>query len=128
MEELPQTAEQAVRRPAGGSEKTDAPPRIVMPATVQLPRMVKAPLPEQLDELAAAIYRMLDRTPKHLEELVDQSDVPVNQVLRALTRLEMAGVAEASAGRRYAARFVQEQLEPPRQVRPEESGDGKESL
>ena len=94
VEELPQTAEQAVRRPAGGSEKTDAPPRIVMPATVQLPRMVKAPLPEQLDELAAAIYRMLDRTPKHLEELVDQSDVPVNQVLRALTRLEMAGVAE----------------------------------
>ena len=79
------------RRPAGGSEKADARPGLVMPATVQLPRMVNGAAAGAADELAAAIYRMLDRTPRHLEELVDQSDVPVNQVLRALTRLEMAG-------------------------------------
>lgn len=95
----------------GSAEKGEAPPRIVLPATVKIPRMVKAPLPEQMDELAALLYRMLDRTPKHLEELVELSGEPVNQVLRALTHLEMAGVAEASAGRRYAARFIQEESE-----------------
>ena len=119
--EKPRAERPEGRLPAGHpleEEDRSTPPRILMPAAVKIPRMVKAPLPPDMDPSAAILYRLLDRAPKHLEELVEQSGEPVSQVLRVLTSLEMAGVAEVSAGRRYAAKFVQEQSETPEEAAP----------
>ena len=57
--------------------------------------------PAGLSESALAVYRMLAGQPVTMEEMTLHLQKPVNEVLTALTELEIMGLVSALAGGRY---------------------------
>lgn len=47
------------------------------------------------------VYRLLDRTPRHLDTLLEAAGVPAGELLPALSSLELYGVARQEPGRRF---------------------------
>ncbi len=47
------------------------------------------------------VFQTLDRTPRHLDALIEVVGVPAAELLPALSALEMYGVARQEPGRRF---------------------------
>lgn len=88
----------------------------ISPAVVQTSLMNKAPLeepeltvqervpkpdPEGVTGDALLVYHLLTNVPMHTEEISIKLQKPINQVLTALTELEIMGLASAHSGKRY---------------------------
>ncbi|MEG1996065.1 MAG: DNA-processing protein DprA [Oscillospiraceae bacterium] len=54
-----------------------------------------------LDELCLKVYNSLDDTPLHIDEIIEKSDITMNQFFSTVTKLEIMGIVESYAGRRY---------------------------
>ncbi len=80
----------------------------------QLPVREPAPVPEKKTEPSVAqkvwgtlnsveqtIVRALQEGPKHIDLIVDETQLPVNQLLAAVTILEVKGLVRHLQGRRY---------------------------
>lgn len=64
----------------------------------------KAPvvLPEHLSDLARAMYDVLNEHPMHVDELAAKAGLPSFRAAGALTELELEGLAQSYAGRRFS--------------------------
>lgn len=62
------------------------------------------------DPLEASLYNLLGREPQHVDELCNQSGLPVAQVSAALTLMELKGLVRQVGGMNYIA--VKEASEP----------------
>lgn len=68
------------------------------------PAAQKAPAPQQqvlLSEQAAAMHKVLNYTPQTLTQLCAASKLQPAQAMAALTELELSGMAQQQAGRRF---------------------------
>ena len=54
-----------------------------------------------LTENASAVYDTISDTPIHVDEIKTLTNLKINEVLSALTELEMNGLVTLHSGRRY---------------------------
>ena len=69
-------------------------------ATAQPPKTINPPV--ELEGVAMEIYRMLQTGETGAEELLAGIDKPSNEVLAALTELEISGIVRRTAGGRFS--------------------------
>lgn len=58
----------------------------------------------ELDEMATSICELLEDSPKHIDDLGEQLDLPVNTLLTKLLELEMQECVRQTAGRNFELR------------------------
>ena len=64
--------------------------------------IVEAPAGLPLTLFERQVFRALDRTPRHLDTLIEVVGVPAADLLPALSSLELYGIARQDPGRRFA--------------------------
>ena len=67
----------------------------------ETPKLLKKAPPPGLSKNAAAIYGVLDRTPKSADEISDLTELSSPMVSVGLTELEIAGLISPVSGRRF---------------------------
>lgn len=65
------------------------------------PQATLRQLPENLSEQERVVANILSERPSHIDEIAIQVARPVHEVLSALCSLEIAGIVEQQAGRRF---------------------------
>ena len=78
------------KNPKAASERPEKPPKLIK----------KAP-PAGISKNAAAIYGVLDRTPKSADEISDLTNLASSAVAVGLTELELMGLILPASGRRF---------------------------
>lgn len=68
---------------------------------VQLPIKKPLPVPEGLSQQAAQVCGALGEVPVQMEEISEKLQMPIREVLTALTELEIIGIVSAQSGKRY---------------------------
>lgn len=66
-----------------------------------LPQISQKPRTPELSPEAAQIYALLSREPLSLEEILEKTGLPHPQVAQILLELELSGLVEETAGRRF---------------------------
>ncbi len=72
-----------------------------LPVSPPSPR--RETLPEHLSEQATAVYRTLDKSRLHVDDIAKRCGLSMPEVLAALTELELEELAYAHPGRQYSA-------------------------
>ena len=75
----------------------EAAPVILPPVKVKKP----TPVPEGLSKQAAIVCALLGEIPMQIEEIAEKLQIPIKEVLTALTELEIIGEVSAHSGKRY---------------------------
>ncbi len=55
-----------------------------------------------LDDRQKQVYALLEKQPRHIDELIDKSDLPVSIISATLLTLEVKGLARRHSGQRYS--------------------------
>lgn len=76
---------------------------LVQPAQISVvpPAPPKPPIPDGLSETSIAVYRLFDGEKRIVEDIIHAADLPVGEVLSALTELEIYGLIQSYPGRRF---------------------------
>jgi DNA processing protein len=81
--------------------KTEKNPESKNERPEKAPKPVKKAPPQGLSKNAAAIYGVLDRTPKSADEISELTELSSPMVSVGLTELEIAGLISPVSGRRF---------------------------
>ena len=57
--------------------------------------------PDDVSDDAIAVFKVLGKTPMHIDDIIRVTGMKMNTVLSALTELELEGAVEQVTGKKY---------------------------